>query len=268
MDWQTFCDIKKLLNEECGYAYRKGTLTLEPPRARFSAQQSVSSAWSLKASILAHLVEQLSPYSKNGTSSGLGIVVHQNAGYALAGGSIFRTADIHISVSAAHNLDVRYDTLSATGASLVVGVVTQADQLPEAVEGVDEWFAGNKDVMQVLMVYCDAARVARCQAQGKARGQHTDNEQVGAVWRWGRDTRGGKILLKEIVSVFHSYSFKTYLTGALCSRFTENHLSSRRIYRHTCHTRRFRSRVGRASTPRGATCRGVRLESCAQCRQR
>lgn len=72
MDWQTFCDIKKLLNEECGYAYRKGTLTLEPPRARFSAQQSVSSAWSLKASILAHLVEQLSPYSKNGTSSGAG----------------------------------------------------------------------------------------------------------------------------------------------------------------------------------------------------
>lgn len=267
LDWQTFCDLKGLLGQECKYSYKQGTLTLEPPRSLLHAQKTsapLSSTAALKASIVAQLVQQVAAYTANGTSSGLAPVVRQTVGRTLGGGHVYRTADLYIGVSAAHNLDVKYDVAAAAG--LVVDVVTGADAR-DAAQCAEEWFAGDANVQQVFVVHCDAARVLAAQAAAAkglthARRTSTDKEVIGAVWRYGRDTRGRKVLLEEIVSAAPLPLFSVLTTAP-----TEIDVLCCGIYRRTCHPSRFCAGPGCGRPPREPSCRRLRLEQRAQCNQ-
>ena len=145
-----------------------------------------------------------------------------NVGRTLVSGAqtnVYRTADLYIGVSAANNLDTAYDALPARDAALVVDVaVGGVEEAEEAARGVSEWLSGDKDVRQVVVFHVDYDKVVQCRGKGKGL-RLRDAEQIGSARRWGRDTKGGTVLLEEMVRASYPwYPHRLLMEGFVSSR--------------------------------------------------
>lgn len=189
----------------CRCSYHDGVMRLEPPLSHLPSLPSYhhpcypSSKFELKQSILTHLEHQIEEYARNGTACGLAPTKRRNVGRELRA-ETYRTADLYVDVLAANNLNVEYDCMPRRGAAFVLDVVVGgAEEVQEAIEGIDVWFAAVREVKQAVLMHVDAEKLESCRGRSKGASLR-GTEEIGTVWRWGRTTKGGKILVEQTVS--------------------------------------------------------------------